>query len=396
MSDSTGVKLVHNDTPDGRSSPLEVADIHTLVSGTEQLAPTITDVVEAEGAADAASSEGPGVVAWLFREEAEPGQVSLEELPPLAADDACFVWVDLNGYVPTDLAQVAQQLDLPEAAVRVALAGWQRPRLGVFRDRYFVAVTVPHGELATQRLLASELDLFVGRNYLVSAHKRPLPFAERVLARAVQNPALLKLDSAFLLSILIDELLAHYEVLTEELEDEVEAMEERALTDSSDALLEDLLHLKRFAFAVSRLASQHRATLEAFLRPDFPLVGGDVIEPYFRDLDVRLGRLLDALDAAKESVNGSFDLYVSQVAHRTNDIMKILTIVSVTLLPATVILGFFGTNFESPPIHTTGGFIVMIGLIMLTTAGSLLLFTRRGWIGGSAKGSPASTGQYRD
>jgi len=56
--------------------------------------------------------------------------------------------------------------------------------------------------------------------------------------------------------------------------------------------------MKRFVFAVYRLAGQHRSTLEAFLRPDFPLVGGDVIEPYFRDLDVRLGRLLDALEAA--------------------------------------------------------------------------------------------------
>ncbi len=334
-------------------------------------------------------------MAWLFQEDAEPRQVALEELPVLAADDACFVWVDLGGYVPSDLTQVAQQLDLPEAAVQVALADWQRPRLGVFRDRFFVAVTVPHGDLATQRVLASELDLFVGRNYLVSAHKRPLPFAERVLARATQNPALLKLDSAFLLSILIDELLAHYEVLTEELEDEVEAMEVRALTDSSDALLEDLLHLKRFVFAVYRLAGQHRATLEAFLRPDFPLVGGDVIEPYFRDLDERLGRLLDALEAAKESINGAFDLYVSQVAHRTNDIMKVLTIVSVTLLPASVILGFFGTDFESPRINTTAGFIVMIALIMLTTVGSLFLFARRGWIGGSAKGPPASTARHR-
>jgi magnesium transporter len=372
-------------------------DIHTVISGSERIPETVTDVIDAEGSAETASPpDAPAVVAWLFQEDAEPRQVALEELPRLAADDACFVWVDLSGYVPSDLAQVAEQLDLPEAAVQVALAGWQRPRLGVFRDRYFVAVTVPHAELAEQRVLASELDLFVGRNYLVSAHKRPLPFAERVLARAVQNPALLKLDSAFLLSILIDELLAHFEVLTEELEDEVEATEVRALTDSSDVLLEDLLQLKRFAFALFRLAGQHRATLEAFLRPDFPLVGGDVIEPYLRDLAERLGRLLDALDAVKDSVNGSFDLYVSQVAHRTNDIMRVLTIVSVTLLPASVILGFFGTSFESPRINTTGGFIVMIALIVLTTVGSLVLFARRGWIGGSAKGLPDSTARHRD
>src|SRR5215216_208941 len=391
------MNAMRDDTPDGRDSVLEGVDIHTVIGGTERIPETVSDLIDAEGSAETTSPpDGPAFVAWLFQENAEPRQVGLEELPMLAADDAYFVWVDLDGYVPSDLAQVAEQLDLPEAAVQVALAGWQRPRLGVFRDRYFVAVTVPHGELPTQRVLASELDLFVGRNYLVSAHKRPLPFAERVLARSVQNPALLKLDSAFLLSILVDELLAHYEVLTEELEDEVEAMEVRALTDPSDALLEDLLHLKRFVFAVYRLAGQHRATLEAFLRPDFPLVGGDVIEPYFRDLDERLGRLLDALEAAKESINGAFDLYVSQVAHRTNDIMKVLTIVSVTLLPASVVLGFFGTEFESPRLGTPGGFIVMIALIMLTTVGSLILFARRGWIGSSAKGPPASTTRRRD
>src|SRR5215218_1988937 len=391
------MSAMRDDTPDGRDSVLDGVDVHTLISGTERMAETVTDVIDTEGSADAVSAaDAPAFVAWLFQEDADPRQVGLEELPALAADDAYFVWVDLNGYVPSDLAQVAEQLDLPAAAVQVTLAGWQRPRLGVFRDRYFVAVTVPHGELAAQRVIASELDLFVGRNYLVSAHKRPLPFAERVMARAVQNPGLLKLDSAFLLSILIDELLAHFEVLTEELEDEVEAMEVRALTDSSDALLEDLLHLKRFGFAVSRLASQHRATLEAFLRPDFPLVGGDVIEPYFRDLDVRLGRLLDALDAVKDSINGAFDLYVSQVAHRTNDIMKVLTIVSVTLLPASVILAFFDASFDSPRINTATGFVVMVVLILLTTVGSLILFARRGWIGSSAKGPPASTTRPRD
>jgi magnesium transporter len=391
------MNAMRDDTPDGHDSVLDGVDIHTLISGTERMPEAVADVIDAEGSADTVSpADAPAFVAWLFQEDAEPRHVVLDELPMLAADDAYFVWVDLSGYVPSDLVQVAQQLDLPEAAVQVALADWQRPRLGVFRDRYFVAVTVPHGELAAQRVLASELDLFVGRNYLVSAHKRSLPFAERVLARAVQNPGLLKLDSAFLLSILIDELLAHYEVLTEELEDEVEAMEERALTDSSDALLEDLLHLKRFVFAVYRLASQHRATLEAFLRPDFPLVGGDVIEPYFRDLDERLGRVLDALEAAKESVNGAFDLYVSQVAHRTNDIMKILTIVSVTLLPASVILGFFGTQFESPRLYTPAGFIVMVALIVLTTAGSLVLVARRGWLGSVAKGLPAVVVRHRD
>ena len=370
-----------NDAHEGPGSQPDEADVNTLVGGADRIPESVTDVISAEEAAgDAAPPSGSGVIARLFRENAEPRRVELDEASSLATADANFVWVDLDGYNPDDLTAVAQHLDLPDEAVELALEGWRRPRLGVFGDRFFATVTVPHVDLVAHRVVAGELDVFVGRNYLVSAHKRPLPFADRVLARAVQNPSLLMLDSAFLLSILIDELLAYYEELTEQLEDEAEAMEVRALTESSDAVLEDLLQLKRVIFALYRLASQHRATLEAFLRPDFPLVGGDAIEPYFRDLDERMGRLLDALTATKESVNGAFDIYVSQVSHRTNDIMKVLTIASVTLLPTSVILGFWGTSFEEPRINTTVGFIAMVALIVLTTAGSLLLFARRGWL----------------
>jgi magnesium transporter len=388
--------VVSDDTPAGGDSFLDSTDRNPLHHGTDRLPGTLTEVSEPEGSARIVpSSETPTVVAWLFREEAVPHQVALDEISALAADDTCFVWVDLNGYHPADLESIAQQLDLPDAAVRVARAAWQRPRVGIFRDRFFVAVTVPHVDSSSENIQASQLDLFVGRNYLVSAHKLPLPFTPQVLTRAIENPALLKLDSAFLLSILIDELLTHYEELTEGLEDAIEAMEERALIDASDVFLEDLLGLKRFVFAVYRLANQHRPLLEAILRPDFPLVGGDVIEPYFRDLNERLGRLVDGLEAARESVNGAFDLYVSQVSRRTNDIMKVLAIVSTMLLPATVILGFFGTQFENPPISTTAGFIVMVILIVLATAGALILFSRWGWLGQSATPPPPTFGRRR-
>jgi magnesium transporter len=343
----------------------------------------LDDALDTEGPAeDTSSSRDSATTAWLFREGADPKQVELGEVGELAADDALFVWVDLDGYDPDDLRAVAQRLDLPESGVRLALAGWERPRLDVFGDRYLVTVTVPHEQVGERRVLASELDLFVGRNYLVSAHKQPLPFAEHALTRAAQNPALLALDSAFLVSILIDELLADYEQLTEDLEDEIEELEERALTDASDEFLEDLLRLKRYVFATHRLAAQHRPLLEAFLRPDFPLVGGEAIEPHLRDLEERLDRLLDALTAARDGVNGTFDLYVSRVAHQTNGIMKVLTIVSVILLPATVILGFFGTEFDDPKLTTGAGFVAMLVLIVLTTGGALLLFRRWGWIGG--------------
>jgi magnesium transporter len=334
------------------------------------------------------ADRAPAVVAWLFQEGKASKKVALDELGTLAASDERFVWVDLSGYSEADMQAVAQQLHLPEAATGAALAASHRPRVSIFGDCFFVAVVVPHSHPDAKRVHAGELDLFVGRNFLVSAHKHPLPFAARVLERAVQNPALLKLDSAFLLSILIDEALAHFEELAEAIEDDIEAMEERALTDLSDAFLADLLELKRYVFAVYRLAGQNRAVIAAFLRPDFPLAGGDAIVPYFRDLQDRFGRLLDGLESAKEAVNGAFDLYVSQVSRRTNDIMKVLAVVSAVLLPTTVILGFFGTSFQDPPIASPDGFVIMAVLIVFVTLAILYLFYRWQWVGGGSTGPP--------
>lgn len=363
------------------SIAVERDDGHTVVSGSSELSAPLASAVQPEGSAEDASAR-PVVEARLFQAAAPPREVELGELPALAADDACFVWVDLSDYRAADLDAVARELDLPEAAMRITLAGWQRPRLDVFGDRFFVAVTVPRSDGRTRHVLASELDLVVGQNYLVSVHKQPLPFAETALARATQDPNLLRLDSAFLLSILLDELLDHYESLTEGLQDEIEALEERALTDRSDAFLADMLQMKRYVFAIYRLAGQHRAVLAAFLRPDSPLVGGDRVEPYFRDLQERLGRLLDGLEASKETVNGAFDIYVSQVSRRANDIMTVLAVVSTVLLPATVILGLFSTNFQA--LEPTIGFISMIASVILVSALALVVFYRWGWLGAPA------------
>jgi magnesium transporter len=373
----------------GRRAPEPGEELGRTIAGEAGAHPGhVAAGVRPEAAVAEAGSARGTIVAWLFAEEVEPREVPRSELAALAADDDAFVWIDLTGYGPADLEALRADLALPEAALRIALAAWQRPRLTVFGEQFFVTVTLARVRSRASHVDAEELDLFVGRNYLLSAHRYPLPFAEQVLDRAAQNPALLTLDSAAMLAILLDELLAHYERLTEGLQDAIEALEERALRDQSDTFLAQLLHLKRYVFAVYRLADQHRGVFAAFLRPDFPLVGGEVIEPYFRDVDERLNRLMDGLAATKESVNGAFELYVSQAAHRTNEIMKLLTMVSVILLPMTIILGFFGTNFETPRFTSLSAFFVMVAAIALITTAILLAFARLGWLSQQASAEP--------
>lgn len=340
-----------------------------------------TTAPESSPASKETRATSPDITLRLFGEQGVT-HAAVDQLAEIAADDARFVWVDLDADLGRDFGEVASQLHLPADVVAHTRAERRRPRIKLFKGGCMVSVAVPRGNHGTQRILVDELTLFVGRNYLLSVHRHALPFTQRAVERAELNPAMLKLDSSFLLYILVDELLATYEELTEGIEEQIEAMEERALIDESDAFLNDLLALKQHVYAVNRLARQHRSVIEGLLRPDFPLPGGEKITPYFRDLDEHLGHLLDRLETTKESVNGAFDLYVSQVSRRTNDIMKVLAIVSTVLLPTSVILSFFGTSLLPTPIETETGFLVMIALIVIVTISVLMLFRRWGWLGG--------------
>jgi magnesium transporter len=354
-----------------------------LAGGGTSIAVAAQDVVDTEDSADivSAANESPAAISVLvFGDGPEPREGRIGELADIVSHDSKFVWVDLSDYEPDDLRVIADLLGLNRVAVHVALSPWQRPRLDSFKDHYFVAATVARIDNATFRIQAGQLDLFVGNNFLVSTHKLPLPFTENIVARSRHNPELLDLDSSYMLYIVLDELLAYYEELSEQVRGDVEEAEEQALSDPRDTFLQDVLRLKRYVFALDQLIEQHRQVFEAFLRPDFSFISGQEVDVYFRDLDNRLKRLLDTLRSTRESVNGAFDIYVSHISHRTNNIIRVLTIVSTVIFPMTLVVSFFGTSFKNLPIYNTSGFVAMIVILIVMVVGILAVLKQQRWI----------------
>lgn len=368
---------------DPAAAAADAREARALAGGGGSLSVLAPDVVEPEdeaAAVSAASATAADLSMQVFGEGDDPREGRLDELHTLVQDDRMFVWIDLSDYRPDDLQRIARTLDLNRVAVHLALSPWQRPRLDSFGDHYFVSATVARIDGESYRIQAGQLDLFVGNNFLVSLHKLPLPFRDNVLARSRHNPELLDLDSSYMLYIILDELLAYYEDVGEEVRAEVEVAEEQALADPQDSFLQDVLHLKRYVFALDQLVQHHRQVFEAFLRPDFAFVSGQEVDVYFRDLEDRLERLVDTLRATRESVNGAFDIYVSHMAHRTNHIIRVLTVVSTVILPMTLVISFFGTSFKNVPIYNLGGFIALIVILAVLVGGILGIFRRQGWI----------------
>jgi magnesium transporter len=337
------------------------------------------EIVSTEGRAStkaAAAKSKARVQTWLFNGRDPGADFELSSLPNLIADRKNLAWVDLCKYSEKDLKGIAKLLGLHPLSVEAALAPWQRPRIDTFNDNFFTSVTLVKPNPKKLEVDIGELDLFVGENFLLTVHKDALPFLENIADRVHKSPDLVRLHTAYVVYIVLDEMLDFYQGIFEQVEERIEKIEESALTDESDAFLADLLRLKRYVFLIGRLAEQHRVVFSAFMRPDFEFTAGPEIEPYFRDLQQRLDQIVERLFTARESVNSAFEIYVSQMSHRTNQVMKLLAVVSTVLLPATLIVGLFGT-IVVPPLHSQAALLLMAALVVIVPSAVLLVLRQR-------------------
>lgn len=334
--------------------------------------------VKTEGGIERRAKQGANALTcYVFRDGKCETDVALKGIPRLARDDRNMAWLDLSEYAEADLQEVAEALNLHALTVKATLSDWERPRVDLFPDYFYMSVTVVRADQAKRKVVAGELNIVVGRNFLLTAHKLPLPIGEKILERLKQSPEVATMHTAFALYIVLDELVEMFQGIFEHIDEEIEEAEEHALTQSSDAFLSDLLALKRYIFVLGRFAEQHRSVFAVLTRPDFTYIEGQHVEPYFRELQENLSHLIDKLSGARDSVTEAFEIYISQVSHRTNELIRVLTLISTVVLPATLVVGFFSTNFTKVTVlGSTAAFWVMI-VLLFALPSSILLFIRR-------------------
>ena len=365
-------KDVEKAVPEPLAADEQADDFVGKVVSAPPLPRSAKELVRTEGEAPGKSKSKAQIQTWLFSGTNPGADFELAALPRLITDRKNLAWVDVCGYSKEELEELASLLKLHPVAVEAALSPWQRPRIDGFKDSFFISVTLIRPHTEELEVVVGELDLFLGENFLLTVHKDDLPFLGAIAQRVHQSPDLVRFHTAYILYIVLDEMLDFYQSLFELLEERIEKVEETALTNQSDAFLSDLLRLKRYVFLIGRLAEQHRTVFAAFTRPDFQFTSGPEIEPYFRDLQQRLDQIVERLFTARDSVNSAFEIYVSQMAHRTNGVMKLLAVVSTVLLPATLIVGLFGTNFAIPALHAWPAFAFMIALLIVVPMAVIL------------------------
>jgi len=187
------------------------------------------------------------------------------------------------------------------------------------------------------------------------------------------------LNAADLMSALVDEVLIGYFQLVEMIERDIDDLDQRALHGRpKDDVLGALVSVRRRIGLVRRTLVPHREALAALARPE--MQADETVGQPWPGLVDRLEGTIAAVDSVRDSLLGTYDIYMGRVSQRANDVMKTLTLLSGVLLPAVVLAGIMGMNFQMPFFQDTTNFWVIVGAMAVMAAGILAVARWRDWI----------------
>jgi magnesium transporter len=279
------------------------------------------------------------------------------------------------------VAALQEALDLGDENARGLLEQPSRASLTDVGERMHVtlyAANVEEGE----PVLAS-IECALGRNWIVTAHRGEAEVLEDFRERAEGGGQVGALDAPSLVAAIFEWVVTGYFRAFEAVESELEELDARVMSSTPKDVSDDLtrlVELRRSIGTLRRALFPHREVVVALAHPELDALSTEDSAEKFAALEGRLTQALDAARDTKESTFGSFDLLVARIGQRTNDIMKVLTLVTVILLPATVLAGIMGMNFKVGLFNEVWLFWIVI-TAMLTIAVLVLSVARgRRWI----------------
>jgi magnesium transporter len=251
----------------------------------------------------------------------------------------------------------------------------QRPKVDEYPDYLFGVLHFPVYDKSIQRLNAAELDVFVGNGWLVTLPTVELLPVTRLFARCREDEELrdqlFSKGSGYLLYHILDDLFDYCFPILDKIGHKLDSVEDDMFEERAEDVVRDLSNVKQEIISYRKIIKPERSTLRLLERQIERFLPED-LELYFDDIVDAAERIWDLLDNYKEVVEALEDTNESVISHRQNDVLRVLTVVTVILLPLTLITGIFGMNVHFPGFETAAAFwgIVgfMLGLVLALTA----------------------------
>ena len=302
----------------------------------------------------------------------------LSGLGGVLADPSGLLWVDAEAEPRESLDALAHLFRLHPITLDDLINRNQRPKIEEFDEYVFLVVHALRG-VHGDEVDTEELDVALGKNALLTVHKRPLDHLQRVFERSAKDARNLQHGPSFVVYLVSDALVDAYFPVLEALEDEIDALEDAVVDAPARARMRRVFEMKRVLVQFRKVVSPQREVYNALSRRDYPYIEARTAV-YFRDIHDHLVRAFEMIDSYRDLVANTLEAYLAATSNRLGQVMKQLTVIATIFMPLSFLTGFFGMNFTGIPFDRSWLLAATLTAMAGLPALMILVFLRRGWL----------------
>jgi magnesium transporter len=284
-------------------------------------------------------------------------------------------WHHIENPQDPQLDELAKRYDLHPLHIEDCRSRNQRAKAEERPDYLFVVLKPVNS--VDGGISFTDLDIFVGRNFCITVEEERCKASQEAVTSAAKLADPERPDQ--ILYRLFDAIVDSYLPAIDRVDEDIDDLEDVVVNRPSPNALQDIFDLKRSLIDLRRTLGNTRDVCIQVQRDQGSLISPE-LGPFFRDIYDHIARNLDSVETHRDLLSGALDVYLSSVANRTNEVMKVLTVMSTIALPAIVISGIYGMNVKNIPfVESSHAVWVVLGSMALTTLGLLWLLKRFGW-----------------
>lgn len=302
----------------------------------------------------------------------EPGP---ESLSALLKDNSILKWIDFDNPTNEEVRVLSDVFRFHPLAIEDCLSFVPNPKIDDYVDYLYVVIHGINAEaLKRDELETHDLDIFLGKDYLVTFHKGFFRSIALIKERCRKNPSILAGHSEALMHKIIDSVIDNYLPIMDDFGEDIDAIEKEIFAKPTKKTPEKLLALKKDLLYLRRIVHPQREILRQLSGGEYKQI---CLEDsfHFKDIYDHIFMVSELIETYRDSITSSMDVYLSIVSNRLNQIMKVLTIIATIMLPLTLISGIYGMNFAYMPLKDSPyGFFILMGIMALIGIGMLWFF----------------------
>jgi magnesium transporter len=311
---------------------------------------------------------------------AEPQAPRVEQI-----DSAGLRWVNIERPGALERAWLDEHFEFHALDLEDVLSRNQRPKIDVYDEYLFIVLHLPVFDRNAGRLGTGELDLFVGPDYVVTLPNQPLQpveyLFERCRSKEELREQLFGRGSGYLLYRLVDDSFDYCFPMLRKIGNKLDALEDDIFEGRSDEVVRDISNVKQEIINFRKVIRPQRPVLKELEHLKQRYLASDIdLEIYFDDVVDAHERIWDMLENYKEVIEGLESTNEAVISHSLNDILRVLTSISVVILPLTLIASVMGMNSWVPFEGNEVGFFVVLGVMASILIGMVAFFRSRRWL----------------